>query len=97
MEVWDRRSVLLVVEGENKLDQQQACTLTKNKTTSTYTHTMGLGVLREDLDRLEEKLHEKRIRLMHTWRYQHTSFPNTAAHNHACDVIQVPTLLHVEH
>ena len=54
-------------------------------------HTIGRGILRKDLDRLEEKWHEKRIPLMHTWRYQHSSFPNTTAHTHAFDMLQVPT------
>ena len=54
-------------------------------------HTIGWGVLREDLDRLEEKLHDTGIPLMHTWRYQQSSFPNTTAHKHAFDMIQVTT------
>ena len=54
-------------------------------------HNIGWGVLREDLDRLEDKLHDKGMPLMHTWRYHHSSFPNTKAHNHAFDMIQVPT------
>ena len=54
-------------------------------------HTIAWGVLREDLDRLEDKLHEKRVSLTHTWRYQHSSFPNTTAHKHAFDMIKVPT------
>ena len=29
--------------------------------------------------------------LMHTWRYQHSSFPNTTAHKHALDMLQVRT------
>ncbi|MFM7982320.1 MAG: hypothetical protein ACKPKO_23670, partial [Candidatus Fonsibacter sp.] len=42
------------------------------------------------MDKLEAKLHAKKIPLMHTWRYQH-HFPETRAHNHASGMIQVPT------
>ena len=54
-------------------------------------HTITWGVLREDLDRLENKLQDKDIPLMHTWGYQQSARPNTTAHKHPFHIVEVTT------
>ena len=40
-------------------------------------NTLQWGALRENLDKFEKDIHEKRIPLMKTWRYMHSQFPAT--------------------
>ncbi|MFM7988478.1 MAG: hypothetical protein ACKPKO_55115, partial [Candidatus Fonsibacter sp.] len=43
------------------------------------------------MDKLEEKLSSNNVPSMCTWPYHNYSFPKTTTHNHASDMVQVPT------
>ena len=55
------------------------------------THTITWGTLRENLDKLEKDCSHKGIYLMPTWRYHHSSFPETKVYKPLADLISLPT------
>ena len=54
-------------------------------------NTIDWEVLRSDLGTLEKDCEDKGIPWMHTWRYQHSTFPYPKAYKQASDTIQLPT------
>ena len=54
-------------------------------------NTIYWGVFREKLDKLKKDCKGKAIPLMHTWHYQHSTYPNTTTNAQPYDAIQLPT------